>query len=277
MTSPRLSHRHTVAAGDPPDAPSCLAKATGLSKGAVKEAMAKGAVWVTRGRSSGTHRLRRVKAAVRPGDVLEIHHDPALLALTPPDATLVRDAERWTAWWKPHGLLSQGTPFGDHYSLLRQVEVRLARPVYLVHRLDREAAGLLLIAHDAATAAALSALFHDGKVEKRYRAEVAGDPRDGAGSEGVIEEPLDGKRAVTRWKLVSVDPAGPSATLDVFIETGRQHQIRRHLAGIGHPVIGDPRYGTGRPGAASLRLTAVGLGFRDPGSGEEVVLSEPAR
>jgi tRNA pseudouridine32 synthase/23S rRNA pseudouridine746 synthase len=275
MTSPsRFSRKHRVTAGDPPGAADVLARATGLSKGAVKDAMRKGAVWVGRsGRSP--NRLRRETATVRPGDVLEIHYDPELLALHPPEATLVRDAARWSAWRKPAGLLSQGTEFGDHASLLRQVEKTLDRPVFLVHRLDREVEGLVLVAHDAQAAAALSALLREAKVVKRYRAEVIGDVAADRGSEGTIDLPVDDKPARTTFRVLSRDPERDTTTLEVTIETGRHHQIRRHLEAIGHPVLGDPRYGAGNKNREGIRLAAVFLAFREPFSGEDVELRLP--
>lgn len=268
----RLSCRHRVVPGDPPGAADVLAKATGLSKGAVKDAMRKGAVHVGRaGRSP--NRLRRETATVRPGDVLEIHYDAALLALEPPEATLVRDAGRWSAWGKPAGLLSQGTEFGDHASLLRQVEKKLDRPVFLVHRLDREVAGLVLVAHDPEAAAALSALLREAKVVKRYHAEVVGDVEADRGREGTIEIPLDGKAARTSFRVLSRDADRNTTTLEVTIETGRHHQIRRHLEAIGHPVLGDPRYGAGNKNREGMRLSAVYLAFREPFTGEGVELT----
>jgi tRNA pseudouridine32 synthase/23S rRNA pseudouridine746 synthase len=270
----RFSHRHRVVAGDPPGAADVLAKATGLSKGAVKDAMRKGAVHVGRaGRSP--NRLRRETATVRPGDVLEIHYDAELLALKPPEAALVRDSARWSAWWKPAGLLSQGTEFGDHASLLRQVEKTLERPVFLVHRLDREVAGLVLVAHDSAAAAALSALLREAKVVKRYRAEVVGDVEAGRGKEGTIDLPIDEKPARTSFRVFSRDAVRNTTTLEVTIETGRHHQIRRHFEAIGHPVLGDPRYGAGNKNREGMRLAAVFLAFREPFSGEEVELTVP--
>jgi len=270
----RFSRRHRVTAGDPPGAAEVLAKATGLSKGAVKDAMRKGAVHV--GRSGrAPNRLRRETATVRPGDVLEIHYDPALLALVPPAARLVRDAVRWSAWVKPAGLLSQGTEFGDHASLLRQVEKTLERPVFLVHRLDREVEGLVLVAHDPEAAAALSALLREAKVVKRYRAEVVGDVEAGRGREGTIELPVEGKPARTSFRVLSRDAERDTTTLELTIDTGRHHQIRRHLEAIGHPVLGDPRYGAGNKNRDGMRLAAVYLAFREPFAGEEVELTFP--
>ncbi len=273
MTSPeRLSLKHRVVAGDPPGAADLLARVSGLSKGAVKDAMRKGAVHV--GRAGRTpNRLRRETATVRPGDVLEIHYDPELLALVPLAPRLVRDAVRWSAWVKPAGLLTQGTPFGDHASLLRLVEKALDRPAFPVHRLDREVEGLVLVAHDERAAAALSELFRTGKVVKRYRAEVLGDVASALGREGVVETPLDGKDARTSWRVVACDAERGATTLDVTIETGRQHQIRRHLESIGHPVMGDPRYGAGNKNRDGMRLAAVFLAFEEPFTGEAIELA----
>lgn len=275
MNAPsRLSLKHRVVAGDPPGVADLLARATGLSKGSVKDAMRKGAVHVGR-KGRGLNRLRRETATVRPGDLLEIHYDAALLALVPPEPRLVRDAVRWSCWWKPAGLLSQGTPFGDHASLLRLVEKTLDRPAHPVHRLDREVGGLVLVAHDPEAAAALSELFRAGKVVKRYRAEVTGDVVAARGAEGVVEAPIEGKPSRTLWRVAGSDRARGTTTLDVTIESGRQHQIRRHLESIGHPVLGDPRYGTGNKNREGLRLEALFLAFREPFSGEEVELRPP--
>lgn len=270
----RLSLRHRVAPGDPPGAADLLAKATGLSKGAVKDAMRKGAVHVARA-GRARHRLRRETATVRPGDVLEIHYDAVLLALAPPSARLVRDAGRWSAWAKPAGLLTQGTDFGDHASLLRQVEKALGRAAHPVHRLDREVEGLVLVAHEPAAAAALSELFRTGKVVKRYRAEVVGDVEADRGAGGTIDLPVDDKPARTSFRVLSRDPARSTTTLEVTIGTGRHHQIRRHLEAVGHPVLGDPRYGAGNKNREGMRLAAVHLAFREPFTGEEVELTFP--
>ncbi len=183
----------------------------------------------------------------------------------------MKDAVRWSAWGKPAGLLSQGTEFGDHASLLRQVEKRLDRPVFLVHRLDREVEGLVLVAHDATAAAALSALLREAKVVKRYRAEVIGNLEARRGKEGSIDLPSTTSRPGRSSGSTRTTPCATS-TLDVTIETGRHHQIQRHLDAIGHPVLGDPRYGAGNKNREGIRLAAVFLGFRDPFTGKDVEL-----
>lgn len=246
-----------------------LAEASGLPRGRIKDAMNKGAVW-QQGAGKGRRRLRRATTRLRPGDRLALHYDPGLLARTVAAPVCVLDRGRYSAWNKPAGMMSQGTDFGDHCALPRWVERHFQppRPVLLVHRLDREASGLMLLAHDRAVAARLSALFREGRVYKRYRVEVRGDlSRPGA---GVIEAPLDGKPACTRYRCLGYDAAADVSRLDVEIDTGRLHQIRRHLADLGHPVMGDPRYGTGKRNREGLRLRALELRLPCPLGGEDI-------
>lgn len=264
----RFSFKKTVDAATPQTCCDYLAEHAGLSKGKVKDAMAKGAVWL--GRPGGKRRrLRRATAALQPGDVLEFYYDEALLRSAPPTARCVDDQRRYSVWFKPAGLMAQGTEYGDHCALLRQVEGHFhrRRPVFLVHRLDREAAGLMLIAHDGEAAARLSALFRDKHIAKHYRVRVRGEVKQ---SRGEIDLPLDGKPALTRYTLADYDSAADVTTLEVSIATGRLHQIRRHFAMIGHGVMGDPQYGTGNKNRDGMQLAAVGLRFRCPFTGREM-------
>jgi tRNA pseudouridine32 synthase/23S rRNA pseudouridine746 synthase len=246
-----------------------LTAASGLPKGRIKDAMNKGAVWLE-SKGKGRRRLRRATARLRPGDRLGLHYDPELLARTVAAPVCVLDQRRYSLWDKPAGMMSQGTDFGDHCSLPHWVERHFDPPrqVLLVHRLDREASGLMLLAHDRHAAARFSALFADGAVYKRYRVEVRGDLADPGA--GMIEVPLDGKPACTRYRCLGYDVARDTSLLDVEIDTGRLHQIRRHLDAIGHPVMGDPRYGSGNKNQAGLRLRAIELRFPCPVTRREV-------
>ena len=246
-----------------------LTEASGLPRGRIKDAMNKGAVWLE-SKGKGRRRLRRATARLQPGDRLGLHYDQELLARTVAAPVCVLDQRRYSLWDKPAGMMSQGTDFGDHCSLPRWVERHFNPPrqVLLVHRLDREASGLMLLAHDRHTASRFSALFADGAVYKRYRVEVRGDLADPG--TGVIEVPLDGKPACTRYRCLGYDAARDTSLLDVEIDTGRLHQIRRHLDAIGHPVMGDPRYGSGNKNQAGLRLRAIELRFPCPVTRREV-------
>jgi tRNA pseudouridine32 synthase/23S rRNA pseudouridine746 synthase len=265
MTATRIDLEHVVPTGEERDACSLLAALSGLPKGRIKDAMNKGAVWLRRGRAPA-RRLRRATAALYAGDRLSLCYDPELLGRKPPRARLLHRLDRYSVWYKPPGLMAQGNRCGDHCSLLRQAGQALRREVHLVHRLDREAEGLLLVAHDGEAAAKLSALFANRRVEKHYRVEVRGAPGP-VGAAGCIGTPLDGKPALTAYRVAAVSAGQDTARLEVTIETGRLHQIRRHLDAIGHPVLGDPRYGRGNRNTEGLRLSACRLAFRCPFTG----------
>jgi tRNA pseudouridine32 synthase/23S rRNA pseudouridine746 synthase len=147
--------------------------------------------------------------------------------------------------------------------LLRIAEQQLQRECFLVHRLDREADGLMLIAHTGKAAAALSQQFareRDGAIRKLYRIEVSGKVDEA----GEISTVLDGKTALTRFHRLDYLSARDSSVVEVELVTGRKHQIRRHFAGLGHPVLGDPVYGINNKDSRGLQLKAVQLDFTCP-------------
>ena len=237
--------------------------------------MNKGAAWIRKKRG-GMRRLRRATALPDAGDRLEFYYDEKLLSVKPPAAKCLSDKRRYSVWCKPPGLMAQGTMYGDHCSLERQAELffKSAREIYLVHRLDREAEGLMLLAHDRNAAARLSELFQQGMIAKKYRIEVLGD-LGAKGRQGTIDLPLDGKHAVTMYEVESYHRGSDTTTAGVTIKTGRLHQIRRHFDMIGFPVMGDPRYGKGNKNTAGMRLSAVSLRFICPFTGREVESSMP--
>ena len=157
----------------------------------------------------------------------------------------------------------------------------------VVHRLDKETSGLVVFARTVAAERGLGKQFHAHTVVRRYLAIVPGfvppqriDRRlvrdRGDGRRGVTDNPDDGKEAVTHVDVVERLPG--YTILSCRLETGRTHQIRIHLAALGHPVCGDKVYnrlpnGEVRPdpsGAPRLALHAAELGFRHPVTGEEM-------
>lgn len=156
---------------------------------------------------------------------------------------LARDGALWVLS-KPAGYAAhpQGDPsIADVLSWARE-HAGAPEGLAPVHRLDRDTSGVMLCATDEAVRAELGARFAAGEVRKRYRALVHGRTND----KGIVRRPLPDRRrgrpveAVTRFKRLEV--LGPVSLLDVRPETGRRHQIRRHLCGIGHAVVGDERY-----------------------------------
>ena len=241
-----------------------LASETGISKSKIKDAMNKGALWV--GKEKGRlRRLRKATSMLHAGMRIEFHYDEMLLALKPPQARLLEDLKEYSVWHKPAGLMAQGTMYGDHCSLLRQVEIYFGntREFFLVHRLDREAAGLMLITHTSKAAAELSEIFRNNLIIKKYRIEVLGNMAE-EWSKGTIDLNLDCKTALTEYEVESYDPASNTSIVDVTIKTGRLHQIRRHFDMIGFPVIGDPKYGQGNKNREGMKLVAYSLKFKCP-------------
>jgi tRNA pseudouridine32 synthase/23S rRNA pseudouridine746 synthase len=246
-----------------------LQRASGLSKQRIKLAMTQGAVWVTRGRK--TQRLRRVKRTLKAGDEVHLYYDRKILEEIPPEPGLITDVGVYSVWHKPYGLRSQGSKWGDHCTVARWAERHLQpeRPAFTVHRLDRAANGLILVAHSKSVAAALSGLFHERTVEKRYLALVHGE-FSGSVDPVRIEDPIDDKPAVSEFSQRQVSADGGRSLVDVRIETGRKHQIRRHLAGLGHAVFGDRLYGDGENDGVDLQLTAYLLAFHCPVNDRQV-------
>ncbi len=243
-------------------------------------------------------RSHRVSA----GEQVVVAAPPAAAAAVPPPLPPVRYRdEHLLVVSKPVGLVvhpGPGHPTGTLVDALVGAGVALApaggdeRPG-IVHRLDRDTSGLLVVASTDPVHAALVDALRRREVTRRYLALVDGEP---ANPTGRIEAPIgrdpasrrrfatvpDGKPAVTRYTTLATGTIGdrPVALLACTLGTGRTHQIRVHLTAIGHPVIGDPVYGPRPAVAARLgierpALHAGRLAFVHPVTGRAVDLTEP--
>jgi tRNA pseudouridine32 synthase/23S rRNA pseudouridine746 synthase len=246
-----------------------LSETSAISRQKIKQAMQKGCVWLERDlKQTYIQRLRRVKKVLNHGDTLHFYYDESVLAVEPKPAVLVADLGAYSVWNKPSGMLSQGSKWGDHCTIYRWSEIHLRpeRAAFVVHRLDRAASGLIILAHNKTVAAQFSEMFEKREIEKRYRAVVQGDfssalPR--FGKRLTITAEIDNKSAISHAELIEYNADENTSTLEVRIETGRKHQIRKHLSGIGHPVVGDRLYGSG-DSIDNLKLTAASLKFICP-------------
>ncbi|OZG74089.1 hypothetical protein BTA51_08465 [Hahella sp. CCB-MM4] len=245
---------------EPGSAVDLIAAETGLSKQKVKDTMQKGAVWLKRG-SKPRKRLRRAKTDLQINDQLDIYYDPHLLAISPGKASLVEDFGDYSVWYKPPGMLSQGTQWGDHCALLRVVEQAFAgRKVFLLHRLDKEACGLIIVGHSPKAAARMGELLQSRAISKHYRALLSHAPES---AEGTLTARIDGQDAETRYRVLGSGAESASVKVDIDLITGRKHQIRRHFSGIGCALVGDREYG-GPSSPDGLCLAAVRLAFQCP-------------
>ncbi len=241
-----------------------------LSKIKLKNVLQKGGVWLKRTRRK-ERRIRKSTFQLVPGDHISLYYDESILSLVPSQPRLIAEERYYSIWFKPAGLLSQGSKFGDHCSLLRLVSqfFHHKKDIKPVHRLDREAFGIILIAHNRKGARELSRLFQAGTIEKRYRAEVCGKLGK-SGKALTITNPLDRKTAQTTVTILSYSEDEDTTKLDILLHTGRLHQIRRHLSMLGHPIVGDRKYGQRPPASRKeLRLCAYQLSFQCPFSGKQ--------
>jgi len=251
-----------------------LAKETGISKQKIKLIMQKGAVWVTKGKK--TQRLRRAKKTLKQGETVHLYYDQSVLDMVPSEPLLLSDEGHYSVWNKPYGLLSQGSKWGDHCTVTRWAEQNLKpqRVSFIVHRLDRAANGVIIIAHEKSAAAALSKLFQQRQVEKHYQIWVHGRFSDKATVDNPtrVDAEIDGRSAVSYFSLISYDESQDRSLLEVTIDTGRKHQIRRHSAGLGFPVVGDRLHGQ-EGDKENLQLTAYYLSFKCPYSQQKKVFN----
>ncbi len=270
--APEQLELHLSVSSEDESAISLLATASGLSKQTIKQVMQNGAVWLSH--NGNTRRLRRAKHQLHSGDELHLYYDLAIQSTVAPVPQLIADEGDYSVWYKPQGMYSQGTKWGDHCTIGRWVERHLDRTTFTVHRLDRAATGLILLAHKKSSAAKLSALFAERKINKRYRARVRGEFPS---ARQLFEQAIEGREARSHVQLINYDAQLNCSLVEVDIETGRKHQIRRHLSSGGHPIIGDRLYGCSEEGSAEdhdqikedLQLLAYQLSFIDPTSAKE--------
>jgi 23S rRNA pseudouridine1911/1915/1917 synthase len=239
---------------------------------------------------------RRVKVAGRPvraGEQIEAHLGGALERATKRVGTEARAADERrlpplpvvfedddvVVVDKPAGILTAPTPESDRNNVLSLLARRggaRSQALHVVHRIDLETSGLVVLAKSARANRELGERFRTHDLRREYLAVVAGAFPDDV---RVIDRPVGTRRAVTH---VAVERRfGAAATMvRCRLETGRTHQIRLHAEAVGHPVLGDPRYGGAAPGGGFPRpprmaLHAAVLAFAHPVTGAPLSFESP--
>jgi len=240
--------------------------------------------------ASRSHRVfagERVELALPPPAPLTVVPEPMPLAIVYEDADLlvvdkpaglvVHPAYGHTSGTLVNGLLAHAGSLPD---------AGLAFRPGIVHRLDKDTSGLLVVAKTPMALAGIQQQFKRNIVTKAYLALVAGRPRE---SEGLIDLPLArdprnrqrmavvaaGRIARTRWQVQEELPG--YSLLDLRLETGRTHQIRVHLQALGHPIVGDQVYGEQKHAQGLRRqfLHAYRLELRQPSTGQALAFASP--
>lgn len=246
-----------------------LAAGTNESKQVLKRALTQGCCQIKRKNFKGLKRVRRAKFDLFIGDQVEFNFDPKLIPADTTGCIPLYEENSFGIWFKPAGVLSQGTKWGDEGSILRHIE-KIKPHVHLIHRLDFETSGVMVFAYTDKAAEKLSRLWQGKAVEKVYRAEVLGDVE---GDEGKIELDIADKYARTHWRVLSRH--GRYTCVEATLATGRRHQIRLHFEAMGHPIIGDPLYGEGNKNRKGLRLQAHRLAYDCPMSKKRIDITVP--
>ncbi len=237
-----------------------------LSRRRAKALLDARSVWVNR------RRVWMARHALAPRDVVEVLAAPAPKGTEQLEIPVLYEDEDLLIINKPAGWLANGPHSVEETLIRRRGNPRLRA----AHRLDRDTSGCMLLVKNDGAFDQAAALLRDRRMLKLYRAIVAGCLR----TEGmVIRQPLDGQSAVT--KIRTLDANRLATHLAVSLETGRTHQIRRHLAARHHPVLGDRQYGGELLAGDTYRLVprqmlhARTIEFRWPRTDREVRVEAP--
>ncbi len=244
--------------------------------------------WLERGRVrvNGTV-ARRGDTAVRPSDRVELGAPPP--APIPAPLRLIHEDAELLVIDKPPGLLTIADLSERErtaYRLLRDwMEGRDAGRIFIVHRLDRETSGLLVVARTNKAKEVLQEQFRLRRPERRYVARVEGAVREDSGTLASrlaedrslrvrpTRDTRQGREAITRYRVLERE--ADTTLLELTLETGRRGQIRAQLAALGHPIVGDRAYGSRWNPLRRVCLHATRLGFTHP-DGRRVVFESPA-
>lgn len=227
---------------------------------------------------------------VHEGDTFSVNFDQSFQVFSNPRVKLVYEDEHILVINKGYGVLSMGTDTkkdGTAYSIMREY-VKYHDPrakVFIVHRLDRDTSGLMMLAKTIEAKEAMQHNWNNMVLNRKYIAVVEGEVKQ---QEGVVksclaensqyevystDDPSKGQFAVTRYKCLKATKS--YSMMEVELDTGRKNQIRVHMKDLGHPIAGDRKYGAAHSPINRLALHAQTLRFVHPITRREMNFSAP--
>ena len=247
-----------------------LGHADPLSSADIQTCFRHGSVWLET--SGKPRRLYDSDQLLHRGNMLHLYCNHTTLTPCPYRPQLIRDFETFSIWYKPAGMLSQGSKWGDHWALYRWLQLNHwpQRQAFITHRLDRFTRGLMIVAHQASINRQFHRLFEQHEIRKTYRAVVQGQAN--FKGEKKISTTVEGKTALSLMRVLDRDDQQSLSLIEIQPQTGRKHQIRRQLSGLGLPVKNDRQYGQA-PFAGDMELQASELAFNHPLTGERLCIS----
>lgn len=243
------------------------------SRKGMKKAIDKGFVFVNN-KPSGTGKF------IGPGDKIELFLPEGFKKVYKYPVEVVYEDDTIAIVNKPAGMLSNGNAFKTlenvlPFNLKNSDSKEAMLYPQVMHRLDYPTSGIMLIAKTRTANVVFKKMFEERKIQKTYHALTIGNMNV---KEGSIDKILENKNAVTAFKVVKSVPSNKYIFINL-IElkpiTGRRHQLRKHLAGIGHPILGDREYGSAKHWdmKKGLYLSATEIAFIHPITGEKMHFS----
>lgn len=228
---------------------------------------------------------------LNPGDTVSVNTSRQWQTFSNPRLKIFYEDNDIIVVYKGYGLLSMGTDKksdGTAYSILREYVKRVdsRNKLFIVHRLDQHTSGLMVFAKNEQAKDELQHNWNNMVLERRYLAVVEGRPEQKSGvirsylaenEQHIVystKDPDEGKLAVTNWRLLK--SRGGYSLLEVSLDTGRKNQIRVHLKDMGHPIVGDKKYGAKTSPIHRLALHAATLRFVHPVTRKDMNFSTPA-
>jgi tRNA pseudouridine32 synthase/23S rRNA pseudouridine746 synthase len=238
-----------------------LSTGNALSAEQLNDCFKNGAVWLET--SGKPKRLYDPGKPLKRGHKIHLYCNHSTLSACPYEAELIEDLDSFSIWNKPSGMLSQGSKWGEHWTLQHWIQQHRFqdRECYITHRLDRFTEGLMIVAHVAAINRQFHRLFEQKKIHKTYRAIVSGLLQ--SPDEIIINSPIQDKPAQSIVRIIAQNSSQNQTLLEIKPESGRKHQIRIHLADMGYPVLYDRQFGH-PPFDGDMKLQASKIEFDHP-------------